>query len=152
MDKISFKTKVYDLKNAINASSVRLQASVIKGDASFEEIIDEATGANEIRLIDGETGATKAVYIGFTKPVAFSFMLDDFVSVELENTDILTKIEIIEAKTADNAQEIAAVNDSVTALSDEMSSSVSNIQSEIGNLNETQLSQDAAIEDLASLI
>ena len=143
MDKIRFKTLLFDLKDAVNVSPSRLQASVIKGDSTVDEIANEADGANEIYILD-EKGETKAIYTGYNKRLAV-YWLDDYVSVELENADILSRLDLVEAKADTNAQGIAQVNAT-------LESDVTSINGEIANLNETQMSQDAAIEDLASAL
>ena len=140
MDKIRFNAKAYDLKDAVNATATRFQASIIKGTATVDEIAADATNVDEIYILDGVTGATKAIYKGYTKPVAF-YLIDDYVSVELDNTDILDLINRVDAKTDANTQSISSIN-----------TSLNSVNGEIANLNETQLSQDAAIEDLASAL
>lgn len=132
---IKFDSTTYDLKDAINVNATWLQATIIKGNNTMESIIDTVTHADTIKVYDGETLIGQ--YTGYTNPIAFS-LYDDVVSIELLNADYGTALNNLQATVDNHDEAIASIDAGITDLA-----------TEITDLNESQLSQDAAIEDLA---
>ncbi len=132
---IKFDNTTYDLKDAINVNATWLQATIIKGNHTMESIIDTVTHADTIKVYDGETLIGQ--YTGYTNPIAFS-LYDDVVSIELLNADYGTALNNLQATVGTHDEAIASIDAGITDLA-----------IEITDLNESQLSQDAAIEDLA---
>lgn len=142
MKSIVFGSARYDLVDDINVSATRLQATIYKGESSVEQIAENTTGVEEIKVYDGDT--LLGVYDGYVDRIAISLYTAkgaDVVSVELQNADVMAQIdsltESVEAQAGIITTHDAAISDFAT---------------EIDVLDETQASQDAAIEDIASIV
>lgn len=140
--KFGTSTNIYPLVDDINVDSSRIQATVIKGEFTVDQIATEAKAAEAIFIY--EDGTKVAEYDGYTTPVAFT-LHDDNVSVEMMNTDVLGKLATLQTAVDTYTEEIDSLDAGVTDLANEITA----IDENIADLNESQLSQDAAIEDLA---
>ena len=103
MKTIKFKTKVYELADDPNVMPSHFQASIVGGDNSIDEIIDEATDISSITLF--EDGETIAIYYEFKTLFVVSYSKDnDIISVEMLNTDLEAQINALSANVT-NLQE-----------------------------------------------
>lgn len=111
---IKFHTTKYELLDNPNISSSRFQATIIKGDNSFDSIIADTVDVENITVYDGEE--VKAIYSGYDKRIAISIQTDDSISIELENSDIQSQIDIISANLITQQSQIENISDSVDEL------------------------------------
>ena len=135
MKTIKFGNTAFDLVDAINVNATRLQATVFKQNHTVDEIASVVSSAEIIKVYDGETLVGQ--YTGYTSPIAFT-LHDDTVSIELQNTDYDEVLNSLKSTVDTHTESIASIDAGITDLA-----------TEITDLNESQLSQDAAIEDLA---
>ena len=136
MKVIKFGSAVYDLVDDINVHGTRLQATVYKGEQSVEQIAENTTGVEEIKVYEAD-GTLLGVYNGFTQRVAVSlYTANDapVVSIELENADVATQV-------ADLAE-----------ASELQAGAIEGLAEEVSSINESQEVQDTAIESLAEAV
>jgi hypothetical protein len=125
MKTIVFGKNEYDLVS-IDADSQKLCAVVQKENHTMDSIIKAVDGVESIVVY--EDGEQIAVYNGYSKLfVAYYLKENDTVSVELSNTDIESQIN-------------------------NLSDSVTELNAVVDGLEDSQATQDLAIEDLAEAI
>ena len=142
MRTVKFNSTEYTLVDHENVLSSSFQATILKEDYSVEDITEEATGAEEIKVYDGDT--LLGVYDGYVDRIAISLYTAkdaDVVSVELQNADVMAQLDSLTASVEAQATVISSQDAAITDLA-----------SEVAVLDETQASQDAAIEDIASIV
>ena len=173
MRKIKFGDSEFNLAGDVTATPERFQATVFKGkEHSFDDVVNSASNCNNITVLDDD-GETIGVYHGYTKEIAFSaymIFIEDHeervISVELMNTDITEQIRNI-------ANEVNIVKSSVGSIKEEQLehlNMITNAENNIANihnnietldsaivdiaetLDDTQSTQDLAIEDLAEAV
>ncbi len=143
MKSIQFGSAVYKLVSNVNVSQTHFQATILKENNTVEAIAQAASAATEFKILS-ESGETEAIYTGFTKRVAVNYYHvdnNDVVSVEFENTDLLSAIN-----------DLGTAVDSVSATVSGQASSISALSGEIAALTESQDAQDMAIDDLATAV
>ncbi len=136
MKTILFGSARYDLVDNVNVHGTRLQATIYKGEQSVEQIAANTVGVAEIKVYDEEQSLL-GVYNGYTERVAISLYQvngHDVVSVELENSDVASKVEELSV----NAEAQAAA--------------ITDVADEIASLADSQAVQDEAINDLAEAV
>lgn len=136
MKTILFGSAKYDLVDNVNVHGTRFQATIYKGEQSVEQIAANTVGVAEIKVYDEEQSLL-GVYNGYTERVAISlYQVDghDVVSIELENSDVSSKV----------AELVDAVDTQAVAIDD--------IAGSVSALNESQETQDAAIDDIANAV
>ena len=138
--KIKFFSLLYDLVDTPNVSPTHFQATVKKGNNTFDSILADTKEVTEIKVFDDDNNVT-AVYTGYSQRIAVAVYGDDNVSIELLNTDISRQIDSLSS----NVNQIA----DVVTTHDE---AIVNVGEEISALNDSQDTQDGAIVDLASAI
>ena len=95
-----------------------------KGDHSYNDIISDTANVENIVVYDDED-EVEGVYSGYSTRVAFTIM--DNISIEFENTDIIGQVN-------------------------SLASSVTTQAAQIAELEDTNETQDGAIEDLAEVV
>ena len=136
MKTILFGSAKYDLVDNVNVHGTRFQATIYKGEQSGEQIAANTVGVSEIKVYDEEQSLL-GVYNGYTERVAISlYQVDehDVVSIELENSDVASKVDELSA----NAEVQAAA--------------ITDVADEIASLADSQAIQDEAINDLAEAV
>lgn len=136
MKTILFGSAKYDLVDNVNVHGTRFQATIYKGEQSVEQIAANTVGVSEIKVYDEEQSLL-GVYNGYTERVAISlYQVDghDVVSIELENSDVASKVDELSA----NAEVQAAA--------------ITDVADEIASLADSQAIQDEAINDLAEAV
>ena len=136
--KIKFHETIYNLIDMPNVLPSRFQATIEKGDNTFDSVIADTVDVENITVYDGEV---KAIYTGYNRRIAICIYPDDNISIELENTDIQSQIDSL-TTTLSAVQEAQATTDSAIAELGETVNSVS----------ETNDTQDEAINDLATAV
>lgn len=122
MSKIAFHNTLYELASSPNITPFHFQASIYKGDNTYDFIIDQDTlNVSEIKIYNDDNEII-GIYTGYSHRVAITIMEgSDSVSVELENTDVMSQIN--------------ALTNNVAALQAMQNSQ----QTSIENLNDTKL-------------
>lgn len=136
MKTILFGSARYDLVDNVNVHGTRLQATIYKGEQSVEQISANTVGVSEIKVYDEEQSLL-GVYNGYTERVAISlYQVDghDVVSIELENSDVASKV------------------DELSSAADLQAGAIEGLAEEISAINESQALQDGAIEGLAEAV
>lgn len=87
---IVFDSVEYELKDSINVSIDRLQASLVRGNASVDELLLELDDIKKVIIKDDEK--ILKTYKKYTKPLAVA-IYDDVISVELLNEALLQEME-----------------------------------------------------------
>lgn len=87
---IVFNSIEYKLKNSINISIDRLQASLVRTGNSVDELLLELENIQKVTLQD--EGEVVKTYKKYTKPLAVA-IYDDVISVELLNNILLQELE-----------------------------------------------------------
>lgn len=87
---ISFNTKKYELKDSLNVSIDRLQASLVRAGNSVDELLLELENIQKV-TIQNEEEVIKT-YKKYTKPLAVA-IYEDVISVELLNEALLQEME-----------------------------------------------------------
>ena len=137
--KIKFHETMYNLVNAPNVMSTHFQATIEKGENTFDSIIADTVDVENITVYDGEE--VKAIYTGYNKRIAICIYPDDNISIEFANADIQSQIDSLTA-TLSAVQETQATTDSAIA---ELGDTVNSVA-------ETNDTQDQAIIDLATAV
>lgn len=122
--KVKFHDVKYDLTSRPNIFSTRFQCMIEKGDHSYNDIISDTANVENIVVYDDED-EVEGVYSGYSTRVAFTIM--DNISIEFENTDIIGQVN-------------------------SLASSVTTQAAQIAELEDTNETQDGAIEDLAEVV
>lgn len=92
--KIKFHKILYVLKDNVNVMPAHFQATIDKGDNTFDDVIADTVDVEEITVYNDDNEVT-AIYTGYTKRIAICIYPNDNVSVELENTDITGAINTL---------------------------------------------------------
>lgn len=87
---IVFDSVEYELKDSINVSIDRLQASLVRGNTSVDELLLELDDIKKVIIKDDEK--ILKTYKKYTKPLAVS-IYEDVISVELLNKILLQELE-----------------------------------------------------------
>lgn len=87
---IVFDSVEYELKDSINVAADRLQASLVRGDISVDELLLELNDIEKVIIKDDEK--ILKTYKKYTKPLAVA-IYDDVISVELLNKILLQELE-----------------------------------------------------------
>lgn len=87
---ISFKLKEYELKDMINTAPDRLQASLVRGDNSIDELLLELEDIEKVIIKDEEE--VVKTYKKYTRLLAVA-VYEDVVSVELLNEALLQEMK-----------------------------------------------------------
>lgn len=87
---IVFNSVEYELKDSINVAVDRLQASLVRGDTSVDELLLELNDIEKVIIKDDEK--ILKTYKKYTKPFAVA-IYDDVISVELLNKILLEELE-----------------------------------------------------------
>ena len=111
---IQFHTIKYELISVPNVSAARLQATIEKGDNTFDSIIADTVNANEIIVYDDDE--KMGVYTGYTNRIAISIYPNDNVSVELSNSDVQSQIDELSGSISNMQDEVDTLNDTVVSL------------------------------------
>ena len=128
MKSIKFRETYYTLVDDINVDATRLQATVEKGENTVDQIAANATGVETIYVYSDNELIGE--YTGYTSAIAFA-LHGTQVSIELANVNVLATLNSLQSQV------------------DATQSSVEGLAADVTSLNESQMSQDAAIEDLA---
>ena len=125
MRTIKFHTTEYQLVDHENVMPSGIQATLLKEDHTVEEIAEDATGAEEIKVYEDET--LVATYTGYTDMRAISMYGHEegmVVSVELDNHDVyeqmnnlteqVSNIEDVQDAQAENIAELNTRVDDIT--------------------------------------
>lgn len=87
---IVFDSVEYELKDSINVSIDRLQASLVRGNTSVDELLLELDDIKKVIIKDDEK--ILKTYKKYTKPLAVA-IYEDVISVELLNKILLQELE-----------------------------------------------------------
>ena len=87
---ISFKLKEYELKDTINTAPDRLQASLVRGGNSIDELLLELEDIEKVIIKDEEE--VVKTYKKYTRLLAVA-VYEDVVSVELLNEALLQEMK-----------------------------------------------------------
>lgn len=87
---IVFDSVEYELKNSINVAIDRLQASLVRGNTSVDELLLELNDIKKVIIKDNEK--ILKTYKKYTKPFAVA-IYEDVISVELLNEALLQEME-----------------------------------------------------------
>lgn len=87
---IVFDSVEYELKDSINVAVDRLQASLVRGNISVDELLLELDDIKKVIIKDDEK--ILKTYKKYTKPLAVA-IYDDVISVELLNKILLQELE-----------------------------------------------------------
>ena len=87
---IVFNSIEYELKDSINVAIDRLQASLVRGDNSIDELLLELNDIKKVTIKDEEE--VIKTYKKYTKPLAVA-VYEDVISVELLNEALLQEME-----------------------------------------------------------
>lgn len=132
--KVKFGNAQYTVEGMnVNVSATRFQVNVMKENATMDQIIADALAAETITVI-GDDGETVGVYNGYTNLVAATAYDTRVVSIELENADVRGQI------------------DALTIAQAETESRLDQVEESTEELQESQSTQDLAIEDLAEAV
>ncbi|MBO6239808.1 MAG: hypothetical protein J6O61_03060 [Butyrivibrio sp.] len=129
--KIKFHETIYNLIDMPNVLPSRFQATIEKGDNTFDSIIEDTVNPTEITVYNDDEEIV-GVYTGFNKRIAITIM--ENVSIELENTNLQSQIDALISQVQTQETAIADLGETVNAVSE---------------VNDTQ---DSAISDLADAI
>ena len=117
---IKFHETLYDLVDRPNIQTIHFQATIEKGENSYDDIIADTVNAEEITVYDDE-GEVQGIYNGYTKRIAICIM--DHISIELENVNITGAIDnlsqqvsSLEETQTEQANSISELNDEVEEL------------------------------------
>lgn len=159
MRTIKFHTKEYELVGN-NVSLSHFQATIVKGENTFDDIVEDVTGVTEIKIL--EDGETTAVYNGYTTRLAISIYENDNVSIELINNDIqsqlntlATSINNVESNVETQGAAIADLGSTVSDVVDNQQAqdaAITDLAGAVDGLVDSQDAQDLAIEDLANAV
>lgn len=104
----------YKLVDSPNISADRIQATILKEDYSFEEIVENAKGNEEITVKEDDT--TIGVYSGYTNFLAaslYEIKVGSVVSIELLNADMQSQINNMERVQESQGEAIEALDKKV---------------------------------------
>lgn len=87
---IVFDSVEYELKDSINVAIDRLQASLVRGNTSVDELLLELDDIKKVIIKDDEK--ILKTYKKYTKPLAVA-IYEDVISVELLNEALLQEME-----------------------------------------------------------
>jgi len=138
MKTIKFHTKEYELVGN-NVSLSHFQATIVKGENTFDEIIEDVSDVTEIKIL--ENGETVAVYNGYNERLAVSIYENNNISVELINSDIQSQLNALAAS-------ITSVKNNVQT----QDAAIEDLAGTVDGLADSQDAQDLAIEDLANAV
>lgn len=146
MRAIKFNTVNFDLYG-INVTADHLSATVVKGDYTVDDIIEELDGTTTTTI--SEDGETVAVYNGYSKILAVTYYKDyehedpvDIVSVELINEDLQQQINDL-LNTVENVQSTVT---SVQNFQNFQSEAIDNLSNEVSGKLDTNVIGD--VEDI----
>ena len=111
---IQFHEMKYELLDTPNVSTARFQATIDKGENTFDSVIADTVDIENITVYDEEE--VKGIYTGYNKRIAISIYPDDNISIELENSDIQSQIEALTTSVSNQQAQIDELNDSVIEL------------------------------------
>lgn len=111
---IQFHETKYELVGMPNVSTVRFQATIDKGENTFDSVIADTVDIENITVYDEEE--VKGIYTGYNKRIAISIYTNDNISIELENSDIQSQIEALTSSVSNQQAQIDDLTDSVTEL------------------------------------
>lgn len=139
MRTIKFHTTEYQLVDHENVMPSGIQATLLKEDHTVEEIAEDATGAEEIKVYEDET--LVATYTGYTDMRAISMYGHEegmVVSVELDNHDVYSQLNNM----AEDISAIEEVQDAHTNNLSELNQEVAEltpyVETKIGYYGETE--------------
>lgn len=163
MRTIKFNSVEFELASKPNILADRFQATLIKGDATMEQILNEVEKASTITTY--EDGLATGVYNGYSKLLAMTVLgaLNDGqamkVSIELENISLQKQVSQLhdvvaklQERSASQSNEIGDINGQVAALESTQSATLEDLGAELSNIAETQDTLSKAIEDLGSVL
>lgn len=101
---IKFHETLYNLVDTPNIQPTHFQATIEKGENTYDSIIADTVNAEEITVYNDE-GEVQGIYTGYTKRIAICII--DNISIELENTDITGAINTLsqQVSTLEETQE-----------------------------------------------
>lgn len=112
--KIKFHETLYDLVGS-NAYSGRFQATIEKGEHTYDSIIEDTLDAEEIIIYDDED-EVKGIYTDYTKRIAITIQSDNYISIELQNTDFERRLQELNDSVALQQTSIDNLNSQVSDL------------------------------------
>lgn len=128
MRKIRLNNRLYELVNEPNRSASNLQFNVVKGENTFESIIDNADGNDIIDVYEDDEKV--GTYKGYSELFVASYVKgNDSISIELINNDIIQQIEDL--------------NISI----DELDEDIEGVKQDVANITPITLTKTAYIDD-----
>lgn len=112
--KIKFHETLYNLVTN-NISSGRFQATIEKGENTYDSIIADTVDAEEITIYNDED-EVKGIYTGYTTRIAISIHSDDNISIELQNTDFENRLQELSESVSQQQESIDTLNSQVSDL------------------------------------
>ena len=139
MRTVKFKTTEYQLVDHENVLASSFQATILKESYSVEDIAEEATGAEEIKVYEDET--LVATYTGYTDIRAVSMYGHEegmIVSVELDNHDIYSQVNTLseQVSTIEDIQD--AHTDNIAELNTRVDDITPYVDTKTGYYGETE--------------
>lgn len=110
--KIKFHETLYELVDS-NALFGRLQATIKKGDHTYDSIIEDTVNAEEITVYDDQD-EVQAIYTGYTKRIAISIIED--ISIELQNVNFEKQLQDLNDAVSSQQSSIDTLNSQVSDL------------------------------------
>lgn len=124
MRTIKFKNTEYNLVDHENVLPSCFQTTIFKDEHTMEEIAEDATDAEEIKVYEDEE--LVATYVGYTDMRAISMYMnenDKVVSIELDNHEVYSMLDkmanditVIEEVQEAHSNNIAELNEEVQEL------------------------------------
>lgn len=139
MRTIKFKTTEYQLVDHENVMPSGIQATLLKEDHTVEEIAEDASGAEEIKVYEDET--LVATYTGYTdlRNVSMYYNNDVLVvSVEVDNHDVYAQMNNLTEQVSNIEEVQDAHTNNIAELNTRVDDITPYVETKIGYYGETE--------------
>ena len=136
---IQFNDIKYSLVDHENVLAASFQATLLKEDYSVEDIAEDATSAEEIKIYEDDD--LVATYIGYTDMRAISMYENEkemVVSVELDNQDVYSQLNNLAQEISDIEEVQDAHTNNLSELNEEIEALTPYTETKTAYFNESE--------------